>query len=248
MIKRVGIVGDTGRMGLSLKSLLVKQTMYQLGLCYNRSSLPQIQLLDIFQDNDVVIDFSSKCLLKDILKTGLHAPKPLILCSTGWDYQKNVEDLCILSQTVPIVIAPNTSLGACVQKYLAQVLSRLFDTDYDIDIIEKHHRYKEDSPSGTAKALVESILKIKQDFSLYHLKQGPRIDKQIGVSVIRSGYNLGEHELLFTSKEEMISVKHTVFTRNLFAKGVLKILCWLKERKLEKGIYNMEDVFAFKKL
>lgn len=248
MIKKIGIVGDTGRMGLSLKSLLVKQTIYQLGICYNGSSLPQIRLLDVFQDNDVIVDFSSKSLLKDILKAGLWAPKPLILCSTGWDYQKNIEDLDILSQTVPVVIAPNTSLGACVQKYLAKVLSRLFDEDYDIDIIEKHHRYKEDSPSGTAKALVESILKSRQNLSLYHLNQGPRTDNQIGISTIRSGHILGEHELLFTSKEEMISVKHTVFTRNLFAKGVLKILCWLKERRPEKGIYSMEDVIAFKKL
>ncbi len=247
-MKKIGIIGHTGRVGRNLTNLLLNQKVYQLGTCYNKSSLPKTTLLNVFQDNDFVIDFSSQDLVKNILKMGIQCPKPLILCSTGWDYQKVVDDIFSLSQYVPIVIAPNTSLGACIQRYLAYSLSRWFDADYDIDIIEKHHRHKKDVPSGTAKALIESILKVKKDFSLYNLKQEKRLDKQISVSVIRSGNILGEHELLFTSRDEMISIKHTVFDRNLFAKGALKIIAWLEENQPNEGVYNMEDIFAFMKL
>lgn len=247
-MKKIGIIGYTGKVGQVLKNLIINQKIYQLGICYNRSSMPKTHLLDVFKDNDFVIDFSSKDLISDLLKAGMQCPKPLILCSTGWEYQNFLNNLSLISQYAPIVIAPNTSFGACLQKYLAYFLSRCFDIDYDIDIIEKHHRLKEDFPSGTAKSLIESILKVKKDFSLYDLKQGKRMDKQIGISAIRSGNIVGEHEILFTNEDEMISIKHTVFSRSLFAKEALKIIHWLEENKLEKGIYNMEDIFAFEKL
>ena len=164
-----------------------------------------------------------------------------------------------------MVVAPNTSLGASLQLYLARQLAMILDEDYDIDIIERHHRNKADKPSGTAMQLANSIIDDKQEVCglIFKLEchnanaftamdeavdtrttNGLRPKNFISINAIRSGNLPGEHEVCFTSSDEMISIKHTAFDRKLFTKGVIKIVKWLDTRRPGPGIYTMMDVLG----
>ena len=113
-------------------------------------------------------------------------------------------------------------------------ISKLLDEEFDIDIIEKHHKYKLDKPSGTAKTLSNSIINYKNKKT------------KLNIHSIRSANILGEHEILFTSKDESLSIKHIAFSKQLFAKGALKIIDWLVNTKPKPNLYLPADIFLNK--
>ena len=247
MSRKVGVIGQTGRMGTLLTKLLSEEQSYELGLSFSRSETPEEDLVKVFQENDLVIDFSSSELLKYTLEAALRHPKPFIICTTGWCKETFESLIHQLAHIVPIVIAPNTSIGAVLQLYLATQLAEILDESYDIDILEKHHKQKTDTPSGTAKALIEAIQQSKENdhslrYELYHGHTGPRPLHSIGLSVQRSGQLPGEHSISFTSEEESIVIHHTALNRKLFARGVLKIISWIAAKNPRPGIYSMLDV------
>jgi len=239
MIKNVGIVGATGRVGRSLVDVLNGSTKYVLGPSFGRRQCEGTFLADsiteVFRDNDCVVDFSSPKLIQEVLKSAMVSPKPLLIGTTGWDRSLCEDLLEPLSKLIPIVIAPNTSIGAAVQLDLARYLVRFLGKGYDIDILEKHHRNKADKPSGTAKQLQEGICQSMQYI-------GKNDGSHIQMNAIRSGNLCGEHEVSFVSDDDSISIKHVAFNRGVFVKGVLKILDWLSKNRPEAGIYGMHDV------
>ncbi|WHQ46936.1 MAG: 4-hydroxy-tetrahydrodipicolinate reductase [Candidatus Midichloria sp.] len=243
-MKKIGIIGSSGRMGL-LVSQAIKMENYQLGKDFNRNS--EYKLQEVFVDNDFVIDFSSPNLVKATLSEALKNPKPLAICTTGWKQNEFEKELETLAEIVPIVIASNTSLGANLQQYLVSLLSKMLDASYDIDITEKHHRNKIDIHSGTATSLINEIKKTKKEhFNIEYIStpinQGPRPENFIGMHVERSGNLPGEHEVVFTSNSELISIKHIAFNRNLFVLGTIKIIKWIEQYQPKPGIYSMRDV------
>ena len=247
MSRKVGVIGQTGRMGTVLIQLLSVEQRYELGLSFSRSETPTEDIVKVFQENDVVVDFSSSELLTSTLEAARRTPKPFIICTTGWCKETFESRIQQLAQIVPVVIAPNTSIGAVLQLYLATQLAEILDENYDIDILEKHHKHKMDTPSGTAKALIEAIQKGKANsfslrYELYHGHTGPRPLHSIGLSVQRSGQLPGEHSISFTSEEESISIHHTALNRKLFARGALKIISWIVAKNPRPGIYSMLDV------
>lgn len=250
MKKKIGVIGVTGRVG----ALVAKQILdsnYVLGPCFSRSQDPYIDLKTIFESNDYIIDFSSSSLISDILKHALVNPKALIICTTGWDQNDFKKELDALSKKIPIVITANTSIGTAMQRYLAKKISVILDAKYDIDILEKHHNKKIDSPSGTAKSIAEDIKSTKLnkfdlDYTISEYFDGVRPKNLINIISQRSGNLSGEHEISFTSEDEYISIKHIVFNRLVFAKGALKIVDWLENMNKEPGIYNMLDVLELK--
>lgn len=241
----IGIIGITGRMGNILAKMINDSQSYSLGQGYSSSSC---DLSEVFLSNDYIIDFSSNILIYSVLSAALRNPKPLIICTTGWDKNKYAKDIEKLAKTIPLIIASNTSVGAYLQSYLVREMARFLDDDYDIDIIEKHHRNKVDSPSGTALSLFEDIKSIKQkEYRTSQEEPGKREDNLISINSIRSGNIYGEHEVIFTSSEEVLSVKHVVFSRSIFAKGAIKALDWLVKKKPDPGIYSMQDVLGMVK-
>ena len=227
----VGVIGNTGKTGNALVSLIKEENSFNLGKCFNKKSLHSLG--EVFNENDYIVDFSNSALTESVLRAAISCPKPLVLCVTGFTENKLIANLIEnLATKSCVVIAPNTSIGACLQRFLAEKIATLLDSEYDIDILEKHHCHKLDKPSGTAIDLVDSLKKkIKE--------------KSIQVNSIRSGNLPGEHEVSFVSNFESISIKHTVFERILFAKGALKILHWLKSNH-SYGIYKMTDVLGLK--
>ena len=254
MKTRVGIIGATGRMGVLLTELLVADDTYALGLGFSRSTQADVGrergLEAVFEENDMVVDFSSHHLVESILQTARKTPKPLIICTTGWSRVAVEKTIASISKQVPIVIASNTSVGACLQRHLAGVVAELSES-YDVDISEKHHRNKIDSPSGTAKELLKTIQQDKKttynvDYKSYNpLTDGKRPPHRIGMTAQRSGNLAGEHEVTFTAGYESLSIKHLAFDRRLFAIGALRIISWLRDTPSRtSGIYNMFDVLG----
>lgn len=257
----VGIIGMTGRMGRLLADTVNANHPYQVRYGFRRGQSEKIQysdsdytllpsLSELFAKSDYVVDFSNASLIDEMLEAALTTAKPLVICTTGWQRegatQARIEQLC---QQVPVVIAPNTSLGACLQRYMAAKMAQALPRDYDIDIHEKHHRHKIDIPSGTSVALAQAIVdaQLQQHQVSYQVgtfPSGPRPDCYIGMSAQRSGQLPGEHDVSFTSAEEMLTLKHVAFDRQLFAKGGVVILDWLRGQCPPPGSYTMFDVLG----
>ena len=247
-MKKIGVIGESGRMGTLLCKAIYQHPNYDLGIGFNKSK--QLSNLDnVFEKNDYVIDFSSAELIENIFLSAIKFPKPLVICTTGWSSKEAENLIDDLSKISPVIIASNTSIGACVQRYLIRQLSKLLGTEYDIDILEKHHRNKIDSPSGTAKSLVEEIQKVKLsqhnlDYRSYEYKNNIRPDNYIGMMTQRAGNFPGEHEVSFTSLDEMITVKHTAFNRSIFSTGAIKCIDWFEKNKPINGIYSMLNILG----
>jgi len=250
MFKKVGIVGISGRLGSEISNFITIQNKYQLGLSYTRSENKNVPISEVFLQNDYVIDCSSPENILNVLLAATKNPKPLIVLTTGWDENSIQEELHLLSKLTPIIIAPNTSLGAYVQSVVVRDIAKILDSEYDIDIVEQHHRKKLDQPSGTALNLFGAITKSKKqnqqlDYKLYEAKNEIRNPHTISITSRRSGNIPGEHEVCFTSNDEIISVKHIALNRALFAKGALKIINWLDNEKPQPGIYHLSDIFKY---
>jgi len=253
MKKKIGIIGSTGRMGRIVKEQISAHNNFENGLNFNDENSLEITLEEVFGSNDYIIDFSSPQIIGSILEIVFSTPRPLVIGTTGWSGQQ-VRDLLIkASAKAPIVIASNTSYGMAIQRYMVRQLARLLDSNYDIDITEKHHRHKIDIPSGTANTLLKDIQDTKQNYhelnyEAYVLKNGPRPPNFIGINIQRSGNINGDHEVSFISPDEMISIKHVAFNRSLFAKGALNIVNWLDQTKPQPGLYSINDILKLPSL
>ncbi len=250
MATKVGIVGISGRMGQVLSQEISKKADLELGISYSKELAASVTLQDLFSDNDIVVDFSNAALVESVLEAALQNPKPLIICTTGWDRDALDEKIRELSAKVPVILATNTSIGAAIQRYIVKVVAKALGDDFDVDLHESHHRFKVDSPSGTAVTLLEDIKDAKKtafgkDFSTFTVGNGAREDNLIGVSVSRQGSIVGEHEVSFTSLEEQITIKHTAFDRALFAKGALKAVEWSINVE-QPGLYTIFDVLSLR--
>ncbi len=250
-MKKIGIIGCTGRMGQLLQEKIAQHKYFISGPGFSKSKSNTISLAEIFSENDYIVDFSKSELMQMVLEEALNFPKPLVICTTGWQQGSYQDLLNQAAKKMPLVIASNTSIGAYIQRYIAREVARILGNDYDIDIVEKHHRNKIDIPSGTANSLIQDIQDTKQ---LYHsmsyealtLEEGPRPENIIGVNVQRTGNIPGDHEITFTSPNEMISIRHVAFNRDIFAQGAIKILEWLADTKPSVGLYTIADVLKIK--
>lgn len=150
------------------------------------------------------------------------------------------------SESIPIVWAPNMSVGVNLMLALVEDLARKLDEAWDIEILEAHHRRKIDAPSGTARALLEAVCEGRgldpQDAAVHGRagRCGPRDARQIGVHALRMGSIVGEHEVHFSCDAEALTLRHRAFSRETFATGALRAALWLRGRS--PGLYTMRDV------
>ncbi len=250
--KKVGIIGVSGRMGQAVKAEVERQSALEVGCAYSHELADQVSLEQVFAENDVVIDFSHASLTAALLDAALIHPKPLVICTTGWDQAVLSDKLTQLTDQVPVIVATNTSIGAAMQRYLVQVVAKALGDEFDINLHERHHRFKVDSPSGTAKTLIADIERVKrergEEIIPYTVGDAAREPYRLGVSVARCGSIVGEHEVTFTSLEEEITIKHTAFDRTLFAKGAVRCATWLLTQQAQQrvGQYTIFDVLSLK--
>ena len=170
-----------------------------------------------------------------------------IIGTTGFDaVQEN--NIVEYAKKVIVVKAGNMSLGINILTSLIERISSSLDLDFDIEILEMHHRHKVDAPSGTALMLGEAVARGK-DKSLQELRTaardgilGSREEGTIGFASLRGGGVVGEHEVSFTSGSERISIKHEAFSRDIFVNGAIKAALWSKEKDPKPGLYDMLNV------
>lgn len=199
----------------------------------------------ITQAADVLIDFSHPDGLPHLLVYAQSAHMPLVLCTTGYNdsEQKTIADA---ARQIPILRSANMSLGISVLQQLATMAAQALGDGFDVEIVEKHHRQKADSPSGTALMLYDSVCKAKggEHPAVYgrYGRTAKRTDDEIGIHAVRGGTVTGEHEVGFYGRSEEIIITHRAESRALLAEGALRAAHFLMGKPA--GEYTMRDVVA----
>lgn len=250
----VGIVGSTGRVGSLLIDDLASDEQAKLSACHVfdklEKSVPEgtvvtNEMKTLVDSCDVVIDFSApvatEALLTEIVENG--GNKPLVIATTGFNkHQQNL--LLEASKKVPVLYATNMSLGVAVLNKLVSLASKAL-REFDCEIVEQHHRYKVDSPSGTALTLAEHAARAR-DLDLDAVRVsgrdgeiGARTKDEIGVMSLRGGDVVGRHTVGLYNDGEFIELHHTATARNTFSRGAIKAAKWLVNQ--EPGLYSIND-------
>lgn len=201
---------------------------------------------DFKGDADVIIDFSSPTALDDLLTFCTDCNIPCVFCTTGYSGEQLVH-ISHLSESVPAFRSGNMSLGINLLTVLVKKAAAVLGDDFDVEIIEKHHRMKVDAPSGTALMLADAAASALPHESEYiydrHDVRQKRGHNEIGISSIRGGTIVGEHEVVFAGQDEVIELKHTAYSRSVFANGAVAAAVFLAKTD-KPGMYDMSDVLA----
>ncbi|NSW91793.1 MAG: 4-hydroxy-tetrahydrodipicolinate reductase [Firmicutes bacterium] len=194
-------------------------------------------------EGDVIIDFSNPEALENLLKFATTKKIPLVLATTGLsELQKS--KLKEASNVIPIFQSANMSLGVNLLIDLVKKAAKALEGYFDIEIIEKHHNQKLDAPSGTALAIADAIndtLEQKQEY-IYdrHARRKKRSKTEIGIHAVRGGTIVGEHSVIFAGNDEIVELKHTAMSKEIFGIGAIKAAIFLYNK--EPGMYNMNDL------
>lgn len=195
---------------------------------------------------DVIVDFSTAAAVDSLLDYCAATRTPCVLCSTGLS-EIQLEKMNRTAEHAAILKSANMSLGInLLMKLLKEAADVLAAAGFDMEIVEKHHRRKLDAPSGTALALADSIN--EELGGAYHYvydrsdRRQKRDEKEIGISAVRGGTIVGDHDVIFAGEDEVITFSHSAYSRNIFAKGALEAAKFLKGRSA--GMYDMGDVIG----
>ena len=201
---------------------------------------------DINVDADVIIDFSHISLLDGILNYAKQKNMPVVLATTGYSGEQ-IEKIKEFSKFIPIFFTFNMSIGVNLLCSLAQKASKILGGDFDIEIIEKHHNQKIDAPSGTAIMLANAINKEFDDSLNYeydrHSKRNKRPKNEIGIHSVRGGTIVGEHDVIFAGRDEVITLSHQALSKEVFAVGALRAAKFLINKP--SGLYDMNNIMDF---
>ncbi|MBM0636467.1 4-hydroxy-tetrahydrodipicolinate reductase [Campylobacter sp. VicNov18] len=236
---KIGIYGAKGRMGKQIQECLKDEKAAQLGGLYDRDG----NIEEFFEQSDVIIDFSSSEGTHRLLNYARTMPKALVIGTTGLE-EKTLHLMQNASEVMPVFYASNMSLGVAVLNYLTSKASAML-SNFDIEILEMHHRYKKDAPSGTALSLgVSAAQARKLDLKKLKITQrdgmiGERSKDEIAIMSLRGGDIIGRHTVGFYEEGEFLELHHSATSRSTFAKGAIKIAIWLK--KQEAKMYSMND-------
>ena len=210
-----------------------------------KNSYPVFTDIDTCQvEADAIIDFSSAKATDKLLEYSAARQIPVVLCSTGLSEEQlaKVEET---AKKIPVLKSANMSLGINTLMKLIQDAAKVLATaGFDMEIVEKHHRLKLDAPSGTALALADSLNEAMDN--QYHYvydrsqRRQQRDDKEIGISAVRGGTIVGEHEVIFAGTDEVIEFKHTAYSKAIFGKGAIEAAKYLAGKPA--GRYDMADV------
>ncbi len=245
--------GCNGRMGRVITGLIKEDEAIEIvagvdaftGIANDYPVFESIGACD--SEADVVIDFSNAGAVDALLDYCTAKKLPVVLCSTGLSDEqlKKVEES---AKETAVLKSANMSMGInLLLKLLKDAAKVLTPAGYDIEIVEKHHNQKLDAPSGTAIALADSINEaMDHNFEYTYdrsTERKKRSAKEIGISAVRGGTIVGEHEVLFAGMDEVIEFKHTAFSRGVFGKGAVEAAKYLSGKPA--GYYDMSDVIQF---
>ena len=238
---KIAINGSNGRMGKALIEAVKLNPNVSEGSILKRGD----DIKRVLKDFDVLIDFTRPEATLDALSICQSAGKAMVIGTTGFsdDALKVIDQA---SSDIPIVFAPNMSVGVNLTLKLLETTAKVIGTDSNIEIVEAHHRHKVDAPSGTALKMGEIIANaLGRDLSECAVygregKEGPRDRQTIGFSSIRGGDVVGEHTVTFFMEGERVEITHKASSRMTYANGAVKASQWLTNQP--NGLYSMQDV------
>ncbi|MDO8427295.1 MAG: 4-hydroxy-tetrahydrodipicolinate reductase [Deltaproteobacteria bacterium] len=262
------VTGAAGRMGTAIVGALAGNPRIELSGALEREDSPALgkdageaagrgragvkitsDRVKAFKKADVIIDFSTPDSSMKVLEDAVELNKAVVIGTTGFSLHQRelIKELCLKTRAV---MAPNMSIGVNLLLKLVSQASAVLGSDYDIEIIEAHHRHKKDSPSGTAIRIAEVIATtLKRDLekvAVYERKGiiGERRPEDIGIQSIRAGDIVGDHTVLFGGIGERIELTHRASSRDTFAMGAVKAAVWVVDKP--NGLYDMQDVLGIK--
>lgn len=246
---KVMVCGACGAMGRTLISL-IEETDGFTAVCgfdpFSKDKTEEFPIYsdikDITENIDVVIDFSHFSLTDEITKWCVDNRKPLVSAVTGVS-KESEELLKSASSEIAVFRSANFSYGVNVMKKIVALATKLLYADFDIEVLEAHHNKKADAPSGTAKMLLDEIqANSETEYETVYGRNGQckRKHNDIGVHAIRGGAIAGEHEVMYISEDEIITLHHSAMSKRVFASGALKAARYVANK--ERGFYSMEDM------
>jgi len=264
MIKKIVIAGCCGKMGKRIALFASEDKGIEIFAAVESKGHPDIGrnlgsiigrdslFVDITCDMasavkgaDAIVDFTTPLSTVANLKAARDEKVPIVIGTTGI----TDEELKIIessSKKIPVLFSSNMSIGINLIFSLAPDMAIALGDEYDIEILEAHHNKKKDSPSGTARTILEKIAEAKgkkpEDIAVYgrHGNNTMRIKGQVGVHAVRGGAITGDHSVLFAGEDEVIEIKHRAFSRDVFAKGAIQAVKYIIDKS--PGLYNMQDV------
>jgi len=265
---RAIVAGAGGRMGGRIINMIHKTEGITLSAAFEHPDSPVVgqdagavagleslgvtvadSLDSVIDQGDVVIDFTiSEASLKHS-RIAASYKRPIVIGTTGLA-KDELDEIGQLAKDFPCVLAPNMSVGVNLLYKLVDTAAKVLGDDYDVEIVEAHHRMKKDAPSGTALQLGRVIAaSLGRDFDEVGLFErhgfiGERSKKEIGIQTLRAGDIVGEHTVLFGGIGERIEIVHKASSRDTFAKGAVRAAIWIVEQPA--GFYNMQDVLGLK--
>ena len=244
--------GCNGRMGRMITDIVADDPDIEIicGVDINTepaNTYPVVDSIDKADTKaDAVVDFGNAAAVDNVIDWCAANNIPLVECTTGLS-EETLAKLEEASKKTAMLRSANMSLGInIIQKILRENADALTRAGFDVEIVEKHHRTKLDAPSGTALALADSVnegLADKKDYVFDRSgRRMVRPETEIGISAVRGGTIVGDHDVIFAGKDEVITFSHTAYSRAVFAKGAVEAAKFLAHR--EAGMYSMADVLA----
>ena len=251
---KVIISGSSGAMGRVLIAEIERESDIEIMAGFDSkigvNPLPFKQYMD-YSDApggaDVVIDFSHYTAIPGLIDYCVRTKTPAVVATTA--LERKEKDLLIdASKDIPIFRSANMSLGINIVKKMSQIAIPALEKDYNVEIIEKHHCLKLDSPSGTALLLADAINDVCEDKKDYIFGRHGKADEckitDLGIHAVRGGTIPGQHTVMFAGPDEVIEITHTAYSKKVFAQGAIKAARYIKDQN--PGYYDMEDLLASK--
>lgn len=240
------VTGASGRMGRAVLQAAAAEPAVSVAATHDHGQ----DLAAALANARSVVDFTTHSFTRELLEAALKTGTPLVIGTTG----HNDEDRAAIAEaakTLPIVYAPNFSIGVNTLFWLTRKAAQILDQDrFDIEVVEMHHKHKIDSPSGTARRLLEILN--EETGTSYHDdiahgrfgNVGPRKPKEIGMHTLRGGDVVGDHTVVFAADGERVELTHKASSRLTFAAGAVRAAVWLQDQPA--GLYDMQDVLGLK--
>lgn len=242
--------GACGKMGRNVANCLMNDTEAKVvcgvDIAEEYSSFPVYHSFDdVSIIPDVIIDFSNVAVLDKLLKFATEHRIPAVLAVTGYN-EEQIDAIKNASKVIPVFFTANMSLGVNLLCSLAKKAAKILSADFDIEIIEKHHNQKLDAPSGTALMLANAVNDVLDDKYTYeydrHSKRVKRTKNEIGIHSIRGGTIVGEHDVIFAGRDEVITLSHQATSKEVFAVGAIRAAKFLCNKA--PGLYDMYDILS----
>ncbi len=250
---RIAIVGCNGKMGYFVADAALKRedcsVVFGIDVFGEKKfDFPVYKSFDEATESvDVIIDFSNPAVLDDMLDYAVSNSVPCVICTTGYSPEQ-IQKIKDASQKIAVFYSGNMSLGINLLIELSKKAAKVLGNEFDIEIVEKHHNQKLDAPSGTALMIADGISDTLENTPQYvydrHSYRKKRSKNEIGIHSVRGGTIVGEHEVIFAGRDEVVTVSHQAQSKEVFAVGAVNAAVFLAD--CDSGMYDMGDLLSDK--